>query len=104
MLQTVESGTSITKAIALPSGAHFGSLSFSVTRVTWEDAPAASIQRTNSCVPLGSPSARYRMRIPSGDQRASLPFTRKRLCEPSAFMIHSAESHLSSTLFTQRRV
>ena len=44
------------------------------------------------------------MRVPSGDQRASEPFTRKRFLEPSAFMIHSADSHLSSILSTQRRV
>ena len=43
-------------------------------------------------------------RRPSGDQRASDPFTRKRWREPSALMIQSADSHLSSTLFTQRRV
>src|SRR3989441_7313960 len=46
----------------------------------------------------------YAIRVPSGDQRALEPFTRNRFFEPSAFMIHSAESHRSSILFTQRRV
>ena len=104
MLQGVESGTSIRKAIALPSGAHFASVGVSVRRVTWDDAPSPSIQRTKTCVPLGSPSARYRMRVPSGDHRASDPLTRKRWCDPSAPTIHNADSHLSSILFTQRRV
>src|SRR2546422_111323 len=104
MFQRVESGTSITKAIVLPSGAHFASVGVSVRRVTWDDAPSASIQRTKIWVPLGSPSAKYRMRVPSGDQRASDPFTRNRWCDPSALMIQRAESHLSSTLLTQRRV
>src|SRR5882724_9036969 len=104
MLQGVESGTSITKAIALPSGAHFASVGVSVRRVTWDDAPSASIQRTKIWVPLGSPSAKYRMRVPSGDHRASDPFTRKRWCDPSGPAIQRADSHLSSILLTQRRV
>src|SRR5437870_981410 len=58
VLQAVESGTTMTKLIALPSGDHFASLGFSATRVIWEDAPSASIQRTKIWVPLGSPSAR----------------------------------------------
>src|SRR6266705_1609179 len=52
----------------------------SVTRVTCDVAPSASIQRTLAT------------------------FTRNRFVEPSAFMIHSPESHRSSILFTQRRV
>ena len=44
------------------------------------------------------------MRVPSGDQRALEPFTRKRFRVPSAFMIHNPESQRSSILFTQRRV
>src|SRR2546428_11526827 len=94
------SGTNIANAIALPSGDHCGLDGVSVTWVTCVVAPSASIQRTNSCVPLGSPSARYRIRAPSGDQRAPEPFTRKRFLEPSAFIIQSADSHLSSILLT----
>ncbi len=90
--------------MTLPSGAQRGSAGVSSTRVICVTAPSASIQRTNSCVPLGSPSARKAIRVPSGDQRAFDPFTRKRWCEPSALMIHSADSHLSSSLLTQRRV
>src|SRR6185503_7187913 len=96
--------TSIVNASERPSGAQLRLPGVSVTRVTWEVAPSASIQRTKSCVPFGSPSAKYAMRLPSGDQRAFEPFARKRLREPSAFMIHSAESQRSSTLLTQRRV
>jgi tetrahydromethanopterin S-methyltransferase subunit D len=58
MLQTLESGTGITNVIALPAGAHWGTLGISATRVTCDDAPSISIQRTNTCVPLGSPSAK----------------------------------------------
>src|SRR5690242_21844279 len=104
MFHKVESRTIIAKEIDLPPGAQRGSVGISVTRVTCDEAPSASIHRTKICVPLGSPSARYRMRVPSGDQRASDPFTRNRWCDPSALMIQSAESHLSSTLLTQRRV
>src|SRR5438034_8626964 len=53
MVQRLESGTSITNAIDSPPGAHFGSVGVSLTRVTWDEAPSASIQRTKSCVPLG---------------------------------------------------
>ena len=58
MLHAVESGTTMTKLIALPSGDHSALPGFSVTRVIWDEAPSASIQRTKICVPLGSPSAR----------------------------------------------
>ncbi len=44
------------------------------------------------------------MRVPSGDQRAEEPSTRKRFFVPSAFMIQSDDSQRSSSLFTQRRV
>ncbi len=44
------------------------------------------------------------MRVPSGDQRADEPSTRKRFLLPSAFMIQSADSRRSFTLSTQRRV
>src|SRR5207247_776983 len=96
--------TSIVNASDRPSGAQLRFAGVSVTRVTCDVAPSASIQRTNSCVPFGSPSAKYAMRLPSGDQRAFEPLARKRLWPPSAFMIHSAESQRSSSLLTQRRV
>jgi len=89
--------TSIVKASERPSGAHVRFAGVSLTCVTCEVAPSASIQRTKTCVPFGSPSAKYAMRVPSGDQRALDPFTRKRLREPSAFMIHNPESQRSST-------
>ena len=49
--------TSIVKASERPSGAQLTFAGVSLTRVTCEVAPSASIQRTNSCVPFGSPSA-----------------------------------------------
>src|SRR5215472_3315278 len=70
--------TSIVKASERPSGDQLRLLGVSVTRVTCDVAPSASIQRTKICVPFGSPSAKYAMRVPSGDQRAFDPFTRKR--------------------------
>src|SRR2546423_744831 len=96
--------TSIANASERPSGDHVRLLGVSLRCVTWEVAPSASIQRTNTCVPFGSPSVKYAMRVPSGDQRAFEPFTRKRFFAPSAFMIHRPESQRSSILFTQRRV
>ncbi len=53
-----ESGASMAKLTSLPSGDQRGSAGVSSTRVIWVTAPSASIQRTNTCVPLGSPSAR----------------------------------------------
>ena len=44
------------------------------------------------------------MRSPPGAQRAPEPLTRKRLRDPSVFMIQSADSRLSLTLSTQPRV
>ena len=44
------------------------------------------------------------MRVPSGDQMAPPPVVRKRFFVPSAFIIQRADSNLSSSLFTQRRV
>src|SRR6266576_436818 len=82
--------TSIVKASERPSGDQLTLAGVSVTRVICEVAPSASIQRTKTCVPFGSPSARYAMRLPSGD--------------PSALAIHRPESQRSSILFTQRRV
>src|ERR1700694_4410677 len=81
--------TSIVKASERPSGDHVRLAGVSLRCVTCDVAPSASIQRTNSCVPFGSPSAKYAIRVPSGDQRAFEPFTRERLREPSAFMIQS---------------
>src|SRR5262245_55873733 len=100
----VEWRTSIAKDSHFPSGDHRRSLGASTTRVTCEVAPSASIHLTKTCVPFGSPSARYAMRDPSGAQRAFDPFVRYRLRDPSARMIHSADSHLSSSRFTQVRV
>src|SRR5262245_21392641 len=96
MFQMFFSGTNIEKATDLPSGDQRGDRGASVTCVTCVAGPSMSIQRTKICEPFGSPSAVYRMRLPSGDQRAPDPLTRNRFCVPSAFMIQSAESHLSS--------
>src|SRR5258705_6991586 len=96
--------TSIVNARERPSGDQLRFAGVSLTWVICDVAPSASIHRTNTCVPFGSPSAKYAMRVPSGDQRAFEPFTRKRLREPSAFMIHRPASQRSSILFTQRRV
>src|ERR1041385_1225793 len=62
--------TSIVKASERPSGDQLRLFGVSPTCVICDVAPSASIQRTNTCVPLGSPSAKYAMRLPSGDQRA----------------------------------
>src|SRR5216117_2315342 len=97
IFQGVSLFTSIVNASERPSGDQLRLAGFSLTCVTCDVAPSASIQRTKTCVPFGSPSAKYAMRVPSGDQRALDPFTRKRLREPSAFMIHNPESQRSST-------
>src|SRR5919201_1116235 len=104
IFQGVSLFTSMVNASDLPAGDQLKFEGFSLTRVICDVAPSESIQRTNTCVPLGSPSAKYAMREPSGDQRAFEPFTKNRFLEPSAFMIHNAESQRSSILFTQRRV
>src|SRR6266849_5358886 len=96
IFQGVSLLTSIVKASERPSGDQLRFAGVSLTCVTCDVAPSASIQRTNTCVPFGSPSAKYAIRVPSGDQRAFEPFTRNRFFEPSAFMIHRAESHRSS--------
>src|SRR4051812_50210708 len=93
-------GTNIENAIDLPSGDHLALRGASATWVICVAAPSASTQRTKSCAPFGSPSARYIRRLPSGDHRGVLPFTRNRFCDPSAFRIHNSESHLSSSLLT----
>src|SRR6516225_12002367 len=98
------SGVNIEKAIHLPSGDHFAPRGVSVVRVICVAGPSTSTQRTRSCEPFGSPSAVYRRRLPSGDQRAADPFTRKRFCDPSALTVHSDDSHLSSILLTTWRV
>ncbi len=54
--------------------------------------------------PPGSPSARYAIRVPSGDQTALDPLTRKRSRDPSALMIQSPVSNWSFILSTPRRV
>src|SRR6266511_6451335 len=81
--------TSIAKASERPSGDQLKFAGVSLTCVICDVAPSASIQRTKTCEPFGSPSAKYSMRVPSGDQRAFDLFTNTRLSEPCAFMIHS---------------
>src|SRR6266850_8466140 len=92
IFQGVSLFTSIAKATDRPSGDQLRFAGVSLTWVICDVAPSASIQRTNTCVPFGSPSARYAIRLPSGDQRALEPFTRNRFFEPSAFTIQSPES------------
>src|SRR5260370_1419913 len=104
MVHLCLSGTNMENAIVFPSGDQCASASFSVACVTCVGGPSASIQRTKICVPLGSPSDRYRMRLLSGAQRGPEPLARNRCCDPSAFMIHSEDSHLSSTRFACWRV
>src|SRR5262245_42015896 len=96
MSQLFFSGTNIEKAMDFPSGDQRGARGVSITCVTWVAGPSMSIQRTKICEPLGSPSAVYRIRLLSGDQRAFEPFTRYRFCVASALIIQSDESHLSS--------
>src|SRR5919197_4594302 len=98
------SGTNIEKAIAFPSGDQLALRGVSATCVICDAGPIASTQRTKICCPFGSPSARYISRLPSGDQRAFEPLTKKRFCEPSALIIQISDSHLSSSLFTCWRV
>jgi len=97
-------GTSMPNAIDLLSGDHWIPPGPYSTWVTCVVAPSASIQRTKICAPVGSPPRTKAMRVPSGDQRASAPLVRKRLREPSAFMIHSDASHRSFTLSMERRL
>ena len=93
-----------TKAMCSPFGDHLGDDGVTVTRVTWDTAPSAFIQRTKSCgLPLSS-AAMNRIRSPLGDQRAFPPLMRKRFRDPSASMIHSDESQRSFILSTLRRV
>src|ERR1043166_9618776 len=94
------SGTNAENAIHLPSGDHFTLRGVSLTRVICVAGPSVSTHRTKICEPFGSPSARYINRLPSFDQRGLDPFVKNRCCDPSAFRIHSSESHLSSILFT----
>jgi len=50
--------TSMVNARERPSGDQLTLLGVSLTRVTCDVAPSASIQRTKTCVPFGSPSAK----------------------------------------------
>src|SRR3990170_2835733 len=104
MGQFVLSSTSIENESRLPSGDQATADGDCSTRVTCEVAPSASIQRTNTCDPFGSPAATYAMRSPDGDHFAPEPFTRKRLRLPSTFMIHSADSRRSVILPIHPRV
>src|SRR5207245_9295651 len=74
--------TSIVNASDCPSGDQLKLDGFSFTRVTCDVAPSASIQRTEVCVPFGSPAATYPIRGPAGHHRALEPFTRTRRSDP----------------------
>jgi hypothetical protein len=100
IFQLFASGTNMLKASDLPSGLQRTSATGSVTRVTCEVAPPASMYRTNTCAPRGSPSATYAMRVPSGDHTGLLPFTRKWWRPPVASTTHRADSHRSVSLLT----
>ena len=104
IVQVLRSSASMLKDSCVPSGDHATALGDCSTRVTWEVAPSASIQRTKSCEPFGSPGATNAIRSPVGDHCAPEPLTRNRLRVPSAFMIQSADSRLSFILSIQPRV
>src|SRR5437016_14553228 len=88
IFQGVSLFTSIVNASERPSGDQLRLLGVSVTRVTWDVAPSASIERTKICVPFGWPAAKKAIRVPSGDQRPLEPVTRSLFLGPSAVMIH----------------
>jgi hypothetical protein len=104
IFQVSFSGTNMENAMDLPSGDQRASATFSVAWVTCVAGPSVSIQRTKICGPRGSPSAIYRMRFPSADQRGFEPLVRNRCWLPSAFMIQSEESQRSSILLACWRV
>ena len=91
-------------ATDLPSGAHVIFDGLCSRWVICVVAPSASIQRTQICEPLGSPSRVNAIRVPSGDQIALEPVVRRRFFVPSVPMIQSAELRRSLTLSTQPRV
>jgi hypothetical protein len=103
IFQSSRAGTSIVNAIHLPSGDHSSPDGFSVRCVSCVTAPSASINRTKTCAPLGSPRVTYAMRVPSGDHFASDPSRRKRFLVPSTFMIHNDVFHVSLILSIHRR-
>src|SRR5262245_42115295 len=98
------SATKAENAIDLPSGDQRAFRGVSVTCVTCVAGPVAFTHRTKICDPFGSPSATYRSRLPSGDQRAADPFTRNRCSDASALIVQTSDSHLSSSLLTCWRV
>src|SRR5580700_8463733 len=98
------SATNMEKEIHFPSGDQRASATFSVACVICVAGPSVLIHRTKICGPRGSPSAIYRMRFPSEDQRGLEPFVRNRFWLPSAFMIHSDESQRSSNLLACCRI
>jgi hypothetical protein len=113
MRSSLRDGTSMVNAIERPSGDHCASAIGSMTRVICEVAPSASIQRTKICsrpaesAPAGVPTLGvviYRMRVPSGDQRAREPRRRNRLREPSAPITQSSDCHRSAMRSTCWRV
>src|SRR5688500_1230972 len=103
IFQGTDFGTTVVNPIHLPSGDQRMSAGALASVVICDIAPSASIHLTWICVPDGLPSVRKAMRVPSGDQIAPPPFARKRFFEPSALMIQSDDSNLSSSLFTHRR-
>src|SRR5262249_44983168 len=99
-----DSRTNIENAIDFPSGDQRALRGDSVTRVTWVAGPSTSTQRTKSCAPFGSPSARYARRLPSGDHRGADPLTKNRFWLPPALIIQISDSHLSAIWSTCSRV
>src|SRR5260221_4344832 len=105
MRQSSRAGTSMVNAIHLPSGDHSRLLGVSDRRVNCVTAPSASIHRTKICAfsavgPVASGAFVNAIRVPSGDHFGVAPLTRKRARVPSAFMIHSDDSHRWSLLST----
>src|SRR5205814_10163175 len=98
MRQVSRTGTFIVNAIDFPSGDHSSPDGESVTWEICVVAPSASMYRTNTCWPDGSPFAMYATRLPSGDQCASEPCVSERGWPPSAFINQIDDSHLSFIL------
>ena len=96
-------GTTARKASEPLSGAHRICAGGFSSRVIWLSAPSASIQRTNTCDPRGSPDRVKATRVLSGDQRGPAPSVRNRCREPSAPMTQSSLLMPSTTGSTKRR-
>jgi hypothetical protein len=103
-LHSGSAGTTILNPSDFPSGDQRTSLGAWLVRVTCIVAPSASMYRTKICGGLpGSGSARYAIRVPSGDHTGSEPLTRNRCAAPSAAITQSADSHASFVRSTVRR-